>query len=178
MGLGAGKRCAGTHQHTTAIKSTSARKAPNHLAYGFSCKSVVIFLVSTSARVFFCASLRKLPVHLIRDCRRAPRLRAASSPGPWAGAEAPACLGSTVLRSQAGRLAADASPGSAPHPAGWALPSRPNCACVQTAHPLWKGGSLNVAQIIAGTQANCRLLLAHKLSGTFEIDPHYPKRHP
>lgn len=47
-----------------------------------------------------------------------------------------------------------------------------------TAHPLWKGGSLNAAQIIVGTRANCRLLLAHKLSGTSEIDPYYPKRHP
>lgn len=33
-------------------------------------------------------------------------------------------------------------------------------------------GPLNVAQIVAGTEANSRLLLAHKLSGTSEIDPH------
>lgn len=59
-----------------------------------------------------------------------------------------------------------------------ASPWRPGCACVQPHIHYGKGGSLNVAQIIAGTQANCRLLLAHKLSGTFEIDPHYPKRHP
>lgn len=70
------------------------------------------------------------------------------------------------------------TPGRAPHPARRGAALEAWLRLRPTVHPLWKGGSLNVAQIIAGTQANCRLLLAHKLSGTFEMDPHYPKRHP
>lgn len=99
---------------------------------------------------------------------------AASSPRPGAGSAQPRIsLGSPGARAVIGRRP--------PHLAVLSIRAGPQEAPLRlrpTAHPLWKGGSLNVAQIIAGTQANCRLLLAHKLSGTFEIDPHYPKRHP
>lgn len=167
---------AGTHQPITAIKSTFARKA-HHLAYGFSCKSAVCFwLARQRIRFLPCFSQVTQPGHLMGDPQKGSGFQRSFFPGPWAGAEA-----------SAGPAASAAwLSGSGPRdwlrstPAGWgcARPSMPDRACVQTAHPLWKGGSLNVAQIIAGTQANCRLLLAHKLSGTFEIDPHYPKRHP